>query len=101
MLYTIIALAVVLSYMAYKLYGWDLKNEFADSKTLFKEWIGMFKDKTLLNEFKLSGYELLETIKQFITPIKTFSWALVLTFAPIVIFVLNIVRVIAKVHKRK
>lgn len=101
MLFTIIALIVILSYMSYKLYAWDLKNEFTGFGELLKNWVGCFSKAELGQEVKLLGYELWESIKGFITPIKTLGLILGVVVAPVLFFVLNILLAIIKVHKRK
>lgn len=101
MLFTITALIVILSYMSYKLYAWDLKNEFTGFGELLKNWVGCFSKAELGQEVKLFGYELLESIKSFITPTKTLGLILGVVVAPVLVFVVNILLAIIKVHKRK
>lgn len=101
MLFTIIALVVVLSYMAVKLYAQDLKNEFTGFGNLLKDWVGCFSKAELGQEVKLFGYELVESFKAFLLPIKTLGTITLVVFAPILLFVVNILTALVKVHKRK
>ncbi|AHY26804.1 hypothetical protein vB_AbaP_Acibel007_33 [Acinetobacter phage vB_AbaP_Acibel007] len=100
MLFTIIAL-VVLSYMSVKLYAWDLKNEFTGFGDFLKDWVGCFSKAELGQEFKLFGYELVEAFKAFLLPIKTLGTIALVVFSPILLFVVNILTALIKVHKRK
>ncbi len=101
MLFTIIALAVVLSYMTVKLYTQDLKNEFTGFGSFLKDWVGCFSKAELGQEAKLFGYELVEAFKAFLLPIKTLGTITLVVFAPILLFVVNILTALVKVHKRK
>lgn len=101
MLFTIIALVVVLSYMAVKLYAQDLKNEFTGFGNLLKDWVGCFSKAELGQEVKLFGYELVEAFKAFLLPIKTLGTITLVVFAPVLLFVVNILTALVKVHKRK
>lgn len=101
MLFTIIALAVVLSYMTVKLYTQDLKNEFTGFGNFLKDWVGCFSKAELGQEVKLFGYELVEAFKAFLLPIKTLGTTVLVVFAPVLLFVVNILTALVKVHKRK
>lgn len=101
MLFTIITLAVVLSYMSVKLYAWDLKNEFTGFGNFLKDWVGCFSKAELGQEFKLFGYELVEAFKAFLLPIKTLGTIVLVVCAPVLLFVVNILTALVKVHKRK
>lgn len=97
----IIALIVALSYTAYKLYSWDVKNEFTGFAGFLKDWVGCFSKAELGQEFKLAGYELVEAFKAFLLPIKTLGLIVAVIVSPILIFVINILTALIKVHRRK
>lgn len=101
MLFTIIALVIVLSYMAVKLYAQDLKNEFTGFGGLLKDWVGCFSKAELGQKIKLFGYELVEAFKAFLLPIKTLGTIVLVVFAPILLFVGNILVALVTVHRRK
>lgn len=101
MLFTIIALVIVLSYMSVKLYTQDLKNEFTGFGSFLKDWVGCFSKAELGQEIKLFGYELVEAFKSFLLPIKTLGTVVVVVFAPALVFVVSILTALIKVHKRK
>lgn len=101
MLFVIIALVVVLAYVSTKLYSWDLKNEFAGFGDFLKDWVCCLSKAELGQEFKLLGYELVEAFKSFLLPIKTLGLILAVTVAPVLLFVVNILTAIVKVHRRK
>lgn len=101
MLFAIIALVIVLSYMSVKLYAWDLKNEFTGFGDFLKDWVGCFSKAELGQEIKLFGYELVEAFKAFLLPIKTLGTIALVVSSPILLFVVNILTALIKVHKRK
>lgn len=101
MLFVIIALIVVLAYVSTKLYSWDLKNEFTGFGDFLKDWVGCFSKAELGQEFKLFGYELVEAFKSFLLPIKTLGLILAVIVAPVLIFIINVLTALIKVHRSK